>query len=315
MRHIALCCFTILLALCSPGLTSACEREMRTPTGEWREHRHGDFIFQYATNGRHMLPSARTSNQSGIPGIVEDVDLQLTAMHQMLQQLKFQLPLESARYRQHGVSHILIRFLKLKGINGRTFDEPRRLPSGECVLVIHIATHYPSGNLTPAHEFFHLVQYGYAMLKRGWFTEGTARWSAGVIGIRSSEPQPIPTTRESLSAFWKKSYAAAPVWYGLIEHYDSNPDVVEIPAALTALRYHTGKPVIEDNVIPGHAFMRRVLMNLGELSDLIAVEEGFAPYGWPQKARNNEHRDPDMWNAVVNACENPIEPYLSTRSH
>lgn len=296
-----------LLGLYAPGLSSACEREMRTPAGEWREYREGDFIYQYAVSGRHALSTADHATHSDIPDIVGDVSLQLTAMRDMLQQLEFQLPLESARYRQHGVSRILIRFLELKGINGRTFDEPRRLPSGECVLVIHIATHYPSGNLTPAHEFFHLVQYGYAMLKRGWFTEGTARWSAGVVGHREGKPRPIPADWQELQEFWGRSYAAAPVWYGLIEHCDSNPARVEIPEHLASLRYHTGEPVIEDNVVPGHAFVRRVLMNLGEVSDLIAAKEGLAPYRWPQKARNNVRHDPDMWGAVVNACESPIE--------
>src|SRR5690606_39577266 len=98
-------------------------------------------------------------------------------MREMLKLLGFQQPLESPRYLTQGASHILVRFREMEKSNGRAFDEVRRLPSGECVLIIEVTSRYRSGNFTPAHELFHQIQNGYTTFKQPWFYEGTARWS------------------------------------------------------------------------------------------------------------------------------------------
>ena len=251
---------------CLPAQAAECQRALRPLAGDWSEHRSGEFIFQYSLTGEHALHSSVDTPDSGLPDVVADVEQQLLAMREMLKSLHFQLPLESPRYQTQGASHILVLFQKLKK-TGLAFDEVSRLPSGECVLMIQIASHYRSGNLTPAHELFHQVQNGYTPFKRAWFYEGTARWSETLLGQRKAVAQPVPAHALDLRAFWQQSYAAVAVWHGLIKRCSRTAAPAEIPAAVRSLRYRNGTPVLQDDQIPGHDYMRRVLEALKVLGD------------------------------------------------
>lgn len=195
-------------------------------------------------------------------------------MREMLALLGFQLPLESSRYRERGASHILIRFRNLSRLNGRAFDEVRRLPTGECVLIIEITSGYRSGNLTPAHEFFHQVQNGYTPFKRPWFYEGTARWSETILGKTVIAPRAPPADKTGLQALWSQSYSAVSVWYGLVERCSRQPTEIKVPEHLYALHYRDGRPVFLDQLVPGHDYIRQVLENLERLGEQITHDQG-----------------------------------------
>lgn len=291
-----------LWLLCLPVQAADCQRKLRPIEGDWREHRSGEFIFQYTLAGKHALQSPADTVASGVPDMVADVQVQLVAMREMLQSLQFQLPLDSPRYQSQGASHILVRFQKLQG-NGLAFDEVSRLPSGECVLMIQIASHYRSGNLTPAHELFHQVQNGYTMFKRPWFYEGTARWSETLLGRREVNAQPVPADTPDLQALWKQSYSAVGVWHGLIGRCSSASAPPKIPAAVRSLRYRNGQPVMQDSRIPGHDYILRVLEALGTLSDETTATQGLTAHRWPEKVQRDAQHDAAMWRAVQNACQ------------
>src|SRR5690606_42150143 len=149
-------------------------------------------------------------------------------MRELLEYLQFQLPLESPRYQTQGATHVLVRFRNLQKVNGRAFDEVRRLPSGECVLIVEITARYRSGNLTPAHEYFHQVQNGYTPFKRPWYYEGSARWSETILGKSVVAPQAPPEEDSDLQALWTRSYSAVSVWYGLIRLCDRDTSVIAV---------------------------------------------------------------------------------------
>lgn len=219
-------------------------------------------------------------------------------MREMLALLGFQLPLESSRYRERGASHILIRFRNLSRLNGRAFDEVRRLPTGECVLIIEITSGYRSGNLTPAHEFFHQVQNGYTPFKRPWFYEGTARWSETILGKTVIAPRAPPADKTGLQALWSQSYSAVSVWYGLVERCSRQPTEIKVPEHLYALHYRDGRPVFLDQLVPGHDYIRQVLENLERLGEQITHDQGLISYRWPEKIQRDQRHDAAMWNAV-----------------
>jgi len=50
----------------------------------------------------------------------------------------------------------------------------------------------PTNNSTPAHELFHLYQYGYALFKQRWYLEGMAKWMETVF--KPEEPVSIAMT-------------------------------------------------------------------------------------------------------------------------
>ena len=280
------------------GHAAICRFDLPSLEGEWQEYREGEFIAQYSLAGRHALKNPIDSQVSGVPDVVADALAQLVVMRELLKQMKFQLPLESSRYQGQGASHIVVRFRKLHYLNGQAFDEVRRLPSGECVLIIDLDSRYSSGNLTPAHELFHQVQNGYAPFKRPWFYEGTARWSETILGKSAVVARPIPDNAADTKLFWEQSYAAASVWYGLIERCNQQSAKVAVPDHLRAQRYRSGRPVILDDDIPGHDFIRQVLEELSKLGDRVTQTEGLKPYRWPESTQRDPRYDEQMWAAI-----------------
>lgn len=284
-----------------PSWAEICQRKLQPLEGEWRDYRQGDFIVQYTVTGEHALRSPTDTQATGVPDAVADAATQLVAMSGMLKHLGFQLPFESRRYKGQSASHLLVRFRKMDGLNGRAFDEVRRLPSGECVLIIEVTNRYRTGNLTPAHELFHQMQNGYTPFKRPWFYEGTARWAETILGATSIVARPPPANEVNRRAFWGQSYAAVSTWYGLIERCDRNPAEVTIPDHLRALRYRDGRAVIVDADIPGHTFIQLALEELGSLSDRVSLDEGLDPHRWPEKMQRESRFDSEMWRTVLQA--------------
>ncbi len=94
--------------------------------------------------------------------------------------LGLRFPLQQKIYAQ--ARQINVYVLQLPKGNGLAFDrvaaetmnDGRQLPCG-LKFVLNAALE-PARNITPAHEFFHLYQYGYAVFKQTWYLEGMARW-------------------------------------------------------------------------------------------------------------------------------------------
>jgi len=120
-----------LLLSSFPSEAEVCQRKLQPLDGEWHVYRQDEFILQFTVAGEHALQAPTDSEATGVPDVVADTATQLRAMREMLKHLGFQLPLDSRRYQGQGASHILVRFRKMEGLNGRAFDEVRRLPSGE----------------------------------------------------------------------------------------------------------------------------------------------------------------------------------------
>lgn len=292
-----------LTLLSLPSLANVCQTKLKPLEGEWEDHREDEFIIQYAIAGKHALQETQDTAASGLPDVIADAATQLVAMREMLKLLGFQQPLESPRYLTQGASHILVRFREMEKSNGRAFDEVRRLPSGECVLIIEVTSRYRSGNFTPAHELFHQIQNGYTTFKQPWFYEGTARWSESVLGKQRVFARPYPMSEPDLRHFFTQSYAAASGWYGLIKRCDKNPVKVEIPASLDNLKYRDGRPVIADSDIQGHALIREVLEGLGKLADQVSQDEGVNRYRWPEKMQRDTRFNNEMWRVVSQTGE------------
>lgn len=299
--------FKILsILLCLPGLVMACQPLQALP-GDWQEHRLGDFVFQYSLSGKHALRNQSDSVGTGLPDVVSDAKTQILAARELLNQLGFQFPLNSRRYRTFGVEKIFVQFRSLEGkLNGRSISTPYRLPSGECVLVIYISNKYETGNYTPIHELFHQVQNGYTMLMQNWFYEGLARWSRTIMDDNSVSPDSVPDTEAALQDLWGKSYRAVNAWYGLFLHCDLSSGQVQMPEKLRELRYRNGKRVVRDNLVPGHFFVLRVLQELDALSLEISAQEQLDPYQWPKIKKRDKRYDRAIWQAVMRVCQQPM---------
>lgn len=306
-KSLVLVFFTFFLAFPSFSSKAAeCSRHVQLLPGEWREQRQGEFIVQYAVSGEHVLHDFTDTKGDGLPDIVSDAMTQLIVMRDMLVLLGFQLPLDSDRYQSQGVSRILVRFRGLDRLNGRAFDEVRRLSSGECVIIIELSARYKSGNLTPAHELFHQVQNGYTPFKRPWFYEGTARWAETILGAPRVSSSALPNSDASRDVVWSQSYAAVSTWYGLIKKCDQLPMNVSVPDRLRNVRYRSGRPVLVDELILGHRYIRYALEQFGGLGNRVTQEFGLVEHRWPEKVQRDSSHDADMWALLVDSCQREI---------
>lgn len=144
----------------------------------------------YTTDGISAVQPGDTDS-NGVPDHVEDVAKQVWAARRLFcEVLGFPDPLTSARYAGVTCIEICIRDrAELGGRNGAAYDESqraRRIPEGkpdDRAIVMALGRHVVAAkNLSPAHELFHLIQYGATYFKNGWFLEGQTRWSEHALG-------------------------------------------------------------------------------------------------------------------------------------
>ena len=292
-----LLCFLLIVVFA--GRSIACDRSTADIGEGWVEYRSGEFLYQYALRGIHAINVEEV--EPTVPRIVLDVDVQLQAAKHIFQTLGYRGPLQSDRYRSQKVTVIVVRFMNLRGM-GLAFDEVARTKDGECALFIHLSNGIKTGNVTPAHEYFHQIQNGYAPFKRTWFYEGTARWSESVLAQRDVQVRPLPQTPDELSQLWQESYSAFSAWNALAEQCDANGHRMPLTAQWRNLRYSNGQAVVLDDVLPGHGFMLRVLKALGALGERLSPHEGVLPHRWPEALQRDPKHDAAMWQAVQQAC-------------
>ena len=110
----------------------------------------------------------------------------------------------------------------------RGFDDPS---GGVGVLTIDISKRLSTENLSPAHELFHLFQYGYTAFKNAWFLEGTARWIESAFRKGGGTPEMLPLTPEDQTKLFTMSYNAGGFWNKLARPDDSQGKL-ELPVEL-----------------------------------------------------------------------------------
>jgi hypothetical protein len=259
--------------------------------GEDRVHQQGKIRVFYQTVGEHAV-ERDDRNQNGIPDQVENV-LSQTVAAQLLfvETLGFPDPFQQERFRAASFLDIHIRHKNKLKSNGLAFDELQRFnklgdPTGTVSIAFSVASSVKAeSNLTPAHEFFHLIQYSTTYFKNNWFAEGTARWSEAGLGVDNLGPVrefvawPLP--KEQSSALFKMSYEASEhFWNPLAAKSDSKGLIPDSPALklLQSMRYTDGTAVLKDLRFTGWAFIRAVVIELGKIDDLAFRESGYTEW-------------------------------------
>ena len=300
MRKLLLWVLLIGLPLAVHANDEKCSRRTTVLEGDWEYVRSDEFIFAYTLTGPHSVGPGKALGDSGPPAVVVDAAAQLSVARRLLMKLGFQLPLESLRYRAQGASNILVRFQNIKA-NGLAFDEVSRFPSGECVLTMVLSNRYVTGGVTPVHEYFHLVQNGYAMFKRSWYYEGLARWAESSLARRDLHMRP-PVGVSALESLWSESYSAETAWNSIIRACAPiavAPDAYDFAADV---RYSDGRQVVGDRTWLGVDFVRMFLEGLSRRSRLVSNEMNLPSTDWPEIVQRDTRFDPYIWQAVEEAC-------------
>jgi hypothetical protein len=168
----------IILVCTVPVTVQAQERKLPV----WKQRRSAldknlivdEFWIYYTLSGEDALPDAVDTNDNSIPDRIDNIALQLTTARYIFNEvLKLRPPLESPRYK--GDAKFIDIHVgsppfspgegKTTGSAGDAAVNYYRLTDpdeGVRVLSIDIMNTLPVKNVTPAHELFHLYQYGYS---------------------------------------------------------------------------------------------------------------------------------------------------------
>lgn len=276
---------------------------------EERVHRTDQVRIWYHTDGVHAVEPA-DSNANGVPDVIEDIMTQVLAARSMfVEVLGFPDPLKTERFKTASFIDIHLRSKDVLKMNGVAFDELQRYrkqgdPGGTLSIGFNVATTVRApANLTPAHEFFHLIQYSTTYFKNRWFLEGTARWSEralgeGDLGLAKIMPVwPLPSDQRS-ELFGMAYEASEHLWNPLAKRLDVDG---EIPNGLALqrlknMKYIDGSPVLKDLRLRGWKFVRDVLQELAKMDDIAFSDLGYDR--WSEDNQRSPKNDEPMLRAV-----------------
>lgn len=286
----------------------------------------------YTTDGISAVPPA-DADSHGVPDHVEDVAKQVWAAHRLFcEVLEFPDPLKSERYAGVTCIEVSIRDRgELGGRNGAAYDESqraRRIPEGkpdDRAIVMALGRHVVAAkNLSPAHELFHLIQYGATYFKNGWFLEGQTRWSEHALGqgglgdVKYLPRGPWPQPSAKLPSLFATTYDAEFVlWNPIAQRTDPKGLLPQTPVLkeLAALRYSDGSPVLQDRNLTGAEIMRDILADLGKMDDVAFQELGYGK--WTEDNQRSTKNDGYIYQGVIDALRRhspPVGRFQVTKS-
>ncbi len=285
----------------------------------------------YTKEGKSAVPLADADSNS-VPDHVEDVAKQVWAAHRLFcGVLEFPDPLQSERY--PGLKCVEVRIWdrdEIGGGNGVAFEESQRareIPEGtpdDRAIVMSIGRHVDARkNITPAHEFFHLIQYGTTYFKNSWYLEGMARWSEhgleleGVGESKYSHRGPFPHRAQDLPVLFDMSYDAEFVlWNPIASRADRKGEFPKdrIPEQLRTLRYSDGTPVLRDYALNAAPLMRDILVELGKRDDNAFKEQGYKD--WSEDNQRSPLNNPYIYQAIMDVLRRhspPVGPFNASK--
>lgn len=276
-----------------------------TRSGRYQqEHRLEEFVFLFDTSGENALPDQTDRDENDVPDVIDDVAMQLVTMRDVLSLLGFRHPFSQYRYKRVNVDRIYVAMKNLQR-NGTAFDpshrdlsRPGRKP---CVLLMHLSIDLTTGNLTPAHELFHLYQYGYTVFKNSWYLEGMARWAEGLMRPASFPESDFPQTSEERNNLFSQSYEAAAFWQDLITSIPSRLDgTPDYPEEVTERRYVGGKRIIHpEAMLRGTSTAIEILEVLDRLDRKLSMEKERPIKSWSRNQRTDPKNNEIMLRALA----------------
>lgn len=275
----------------------------RTSSDHYQKHYNAEeFVIFYDLSGDRALSDHADLNNNDIPDIIEDIMLQLITMRDVLEALGFTHPFDQYRYERAGVERIYVGMRNLNG-NGMAFDPPHRDVTHEakpCVLLIGLSHELKTGNLTPAHELFHLYQYGYTVFKNSWYLEGMARWAENLLGKRNYPIGAIPSTFEEEEALFAQSYGAVSFWMALLNTVSpSTLDERSYSDELLSRSYINGEQVIHNEATThGATAIIGILEYFDNLDSQLSLVESRESKSWSNADRSDAANNVSMFNAI-----------------
>ncbi len=249
----------------------------------------------------NIITNKADINSNGVPDIVEDIATQVNAAREVFATFNFPDPLQSERFKN--VTSIEVD-VETTGKGGNAFSGVRKNskhnPNERAIHIKVANTVNPHTSETPAHEYFHLIQYGATYFRNAWYLEGMARWSQDSVartdypdGKNVSSTLKDKSTEEKL---FKNSYSAAEkLWYPLAVNMN---DKATIPDSIVGkYKYVDGSPVFKDNIIYGANVMRKVILTMKSKEE-VAAEQFGGIKEWRKSGQRSEKNNPFIMESV-----------------
>lgn len=302
---LALCC-------CSPLLARDMVQIARCVPGSLlHEHRLekayqvDDFHIYYSLQGKDALQYPQDSTGDGVPDVIKDIGSQLQAAKYLYSSLLgLRSPLRQKIYTR--AQQINIYLLTLPKGNGLAFDrvaaetmsDGTALPCG--LKIVLNAALRPARNVTPAHELFHLYQYGYAVFKQRWYLEGMARWMENAF--RPAEKSVAPSAAAAVCEDnFSRGYGAANFWASYARQTFST---ITLPDNALAYRYIDASPVFKTRELPGGAMLAPFFQQLALSSEGISGELNLQNTRWPEKLQRADRFNSRICQALAATAQN-----------
>ena len=269
-----------------------------------KEYVADDFHIFYSLQGRDALKFQYDSSGSGVPDSIKDIAVQLQAAKYLYSSvLGLRFPLRQKIYAQ--ARQINVYVLTLPKGNGlafyrvasETMSDGTQLPCG-LKFVLNAALE-PARNVTPAHEFFHLYQYGYAVFKQKWYLEGMARWMENSFKAPEKNTRrlvALPTCESNFS----RSYDAANYWASFAGDQFAN---IALPVAAQHFRYSDGSPVLVAQAVEGGGMLQPFFNQLARNSVAQSRQMNLANIRWS----GAQQRDPQFNGVICQALAATVE--------
>lgn len=235
----------------------------------------------------------------------DDIATQLAAAHALFQEvLGLTPPLQMPRYRYAKAMVVILRDDQVRG--GQAYDEVVHNPAMPgCHIRMALGGRVDaSGNLTPAHELFHLYQNAHMMFKQGWLHEGLARWSESLLSGDVQPGPPLPTDSLALERVMQSSYGAVSFWQRLFYLLDPQGSI-SLPRSLISLRYQDGSHVVELERLYGSRFVAPLFDALHQASIALAQQQQWPLYGWAEAEQRSTHYN----DVILAALRHAISTY------
>lgn len=328
-------CAAVLLTLCGHALAQSdapewpalptCQQGVASGK-EWynRVLIAGPFRLFYATEGEHAPPDLTDTDGNGHPDRVDDIATQLRAAYWFYtERLGLVSPLNQPRYANSGA--IEIRLMRLKSGLGLAFDEPtgpNPWPAGQamgnskespgaaraCTLKINMQSSIQASRASvPAHELFHLFQYGYSPFKTRWYLEGMASWAESALAPQ----RPTIDTGAPMACVdaVRLSYRADRFFQQLSVGPASGGLALEPPARGDSVwagkKYLDGAPVFKPGFLVNTAAPRKWLTVAGEFGELSSKRAGQDPRRWPEDLQRSTVFDDELCRLFVESVGRP----------
>ena len=254
----------------------------------------GEFRIYFTLKGANKISLKNQQDRNGnkIPDYVENIARQLRqATTLFINQFGFIHPLQQPRYKKN-TDFIDIHIIPLKsnGVASDIVDRKNR------ALVIKLSTHLVENTLTPVHEFFHLIQYGYTMFNNRWSLEGQSRWAEYAfrkgVGVRKK----LPVNNKEIEVLLNKSHEASSFWNQLAYLADKDGGEFNLPTSVTYI--NSDLPLVQDNKLYGVQLVKRVLENYQGFDKKVAEHYRLSRYGWTEKEQKSVNNNLFMLQAI-----------------